>query len=744
MSGGAIEDPYQILEISNIAGKNIQSVPVILVSKPPKVATIGALSEFGKTGLTLSDILAVNGVVVLKQLVNKEAQTDIQKRLYVNPSAKTIATLVDLQVEFISIFHHLYFLAKVSGVKNIPEFNATFTSKFFAIQNKIKADFKTLLKNIFGIQTSEVYKFITILHNAINSELPDTQILIQNLKLLSQNPRLIYDKIGSEKINKNLDKKTEDGYNGLSTTSIAPKVIIEADGDNLSPEEAALINERFASSGKSKNKEAVGVCDNIRKCIENLAENTLLLKEISTTAGRSFVKIGKDWVSKIKELDTLIKKNKNPTEITIKTAEAKKMGEQTRAEYKNAVKSYNDFYDSERRLISARDAEKTGRNLQEIQDIIQNKKKVNIRDISENQKIAIDAGETAAENAKTANLTSIEIVAAAINATNTKAKELGIDYIPRLYATIDIGIEIYNQEKPSMTGGGDKSSQNELFELIQNTNDNNNTLDKAEAHILSKNITKYKQQMDPFIVSINLYLQAVINKDKQLLNIENRILSTSKNIINVIEDIDRNTNFIESTEQTIINAENKIIIISSEIDRRSERRTHRAEGKGTLQSQNIKSILRRKTAKNNIKARRNIKVKGTRNGRPTYLKINPDLSRGINLKGYESLFTPQTRKTKRVRNIQFPVKKNGKKTQNIAHQEAAEIFNKSINEAENDIQNVLAKPRKKFFSYPGLKKGIDPEDALKEMERLKLKQQQYFANWNRQGAERQAEEQNPQ
>lgn len=120
---------------------DLQAVPIVLVSKDIGVTEKPTIQAFMEAGLTLDDILGVNGPLVERILKDRTIATDeLLQHIVMNTDAisyKNISDLLGEQVSFIILFHHLFFLATLSN----DSFDATF-------RDSLEDRFTTLARDI--------------------------------------------------------------------------------------------------------------------------------------------------------------------------------------------------------------------------------------------------------------------------------------------------------------------------------------------------------------------------------------------------------------------------------------------------------------------------------------------------------------------------------------------------------------------------------------------------------------------
>ena len=122
--GGTIDGSFNVFTYDDVKTKSddktvdIHTTPIIMTEKMPSGGkTVGDISSFiGTTGLANTDILALNGEAVRKILTNpSDNGKGINEYLFLLTTGQryqNVSDLVERQVVFLCIFHHLFFLGK--------------------------------------------------------------------------------------------------------------------------------------------------------------------------------------------------------------------------------------------------------------------------------------------------------------------------------------------------------------------------------------------------------------------------------------------------------------------------------------------------------------------------------------------------------------------------------------------------------------------------------------------------------
>lgn len=236
--GGTIDSSFNIFTRDDIKTKSgdktvdIHTTPIIMTEKMPSGGkTVGDISSFiGTTGLANTDILALNGEAVRKILTtpndNGKGINEYLFLLTTGQRYQNVSDLVERQVAFLCIFHHLFFLGKLAKYPNFPMFTDSFSDKFNAVQAKLQelnkiviganrpstvagenANIKTTAQlddvsttfgsqgeptstEVFGVPSQDLIKFWTELTNGISFESNIT--LSDMIEVLKKSPKEIY------------------------------------------------------------------------------------------------------------------------------------------------------------------------------------------------------------------------------------------------------------------------------------------------------------------------------------------------------------------------------------------------------------------------------------------------------------------------------------------------------------------------------------------------------------------------
>ena len=130
---------------------DLQTTPILLVSKDMGNATKPNIKDFMEAGLTANDILGVNGPLVEAILQDRTIADDsLMKRILMNTddiSYKTYKDLLGEQVSFIILFHHLVFLATVDNDSFGATFRDTLDERFNVLAKEIEGSKAPSAKN---------------------------------------------------------------------------------------------------------------------------------------------------------------------------------------------------------------------------------------------------------------------------------------------------------------------------------------------------------------------------------------------------------------------------------------------------------------------------------------------------------------------------------------------------------------------------------------------------------------------
>jgi len=286
-TGGAIDANFTMTTRDEIEKKkgDIHTTPIIMTEKTPSgsrdLAEVNGF--FGVSGLQITDILAFNGEAVRKLISTpKDTGKGINEQLFlIGNTYSGVSELVEKQIEFICLFHHLFFLAKLAKTKGYPMFTDSFSDKFNAIQmsvNEIQnvkldeankttvagaANLKTeagfdaissvpegsqappVSSSIFGVSFTDITKFW--------SEMNSKRSLTDMIAIFKQSPNEIYnwfisdvsDVPGADAGGKG--STGSGGTGGTGGTGSSSKSIV--DGANLKKESADFIDAMYNKSG---------------------------------------------------------------------------------------------------------------------------------------------------------------------------------------------------------------------------------------------------------------------------------------------------------------------------------------------------------------------------------------------------------------------------------------------------------------------------------------------------------------
>jgi len=279
-TGGAIDANFTMTTRDEIEKKkaDVHTTPIIMTEKTPSgsrdLAEVNGF--FGVSGLQITDILAFNGEAVRKLISTpKDTGKGINEQLFlIGNTYSGVSELVEKQIEFICLFHHLFFLAKLAKTKGYPMFTDSFSDKFNAIQmsvNEIQnvkldeankstvagaANLKTeagfdaissvpegsqappVSSSIFGVSFTDITKFW--------SEMNSKRSLTDMIAIFKQSPNEIYNWFISD-VSDVPGADADSGSGSGSTGSSSSKSIV--DGANLKKESADFIDAMYNKSG---------------------------------------------------------------------------------------------------------------------------------------------------------------------------------------------------------------------------------------------------------------------------------------------------------------------------------------------------------------------------------------------------------------------------------------------------------------------------------------------------------------
>jgi hypothetical protein len=283
-SGGGIDEDFVILTRDELEAKkteaffNIHTTPIILTEKMPadKKEISEVVSFLSNTGLQITDILAFNGEAVRKLITNpRDTGKGINEKLFLLRKGQTyesVSDLVEKQVAFICLFHHLFFLAKLAKTPNYPMFTDSFSDKFNAIQKSVQeiknakvdeGDTSTVsgaasqttsqgFRNISMIEGSQgppvsssifdiSFKDIAMFWAEVHSDISLTDMVA----VFKMNPTELYKWFTSDVKAPAIEEKVD---TTTPTESVSAKTTIVS-GANLQPEAENLIDKVYTQSG---------------------------------------------------------------------------------------------------------------------------------------------------------------------------------------------------------------------------------------------------------------------------------------------------------------------------------------------------------------------------------------------------------------------------------------------------------------------------------------------------------------
>ena len=281
-TGGAIDGNFTITTRNELEKKkgDIHTTPIIMTEKTPAGSRdLGEVTGFlGVSGLQVTDILAFNGEAVRKLITNpKDTGKGINEQLFlVGSTYEEVSELVEKQVAFICLFHHLFFLAKLAKTSGFPMFTDSFSDKFNAIQKSVQeikdvklnasekstvagaANLKTeagfndislasgsqgppVSSTIFGVSFTEITKFWNEMKSPIS--------LMDMIAIFKKDPTEIYNWFISDMsaVPGAAAPPAGSGSGASGNTGSSSKSIV--DGANLKKETADFIDNMYNKSG---------------------------------------------------------------------------------------------------------------------------------------------------------------------------------------------------------------------------------------------------------------------------------------------------------------------------------------------------------------------------------------------------------------------------------------------------------------------------------------------------------------
>ena len=143
---------------------------IIIVDYKPANPTTTSLTDFvNNSGLAIKNVIALNGNAVAKSLKKPSEANDLTPFLFIMPTGKTVTdnkTVLKVQMLFITLFHHLLFLAHVNKTSDIPNFNRPLEDKFTKLQAALNKNTDT--STVFGKSAKELKEFFNKMRTTYN------------------------------------------------------------------------------------------------------------------------------------------------------------------------------------------------------------------------------------------------------------------------------------------------------------------------------------------------------------------------------------------------------------------------------------------------------------------------------------------------------------------------------------------------------------------------------------------------
>ena len=624
--GGALTDAYQVLELSKVDPKSLaaQVMPIVLVSKAPKPGgeALTDLSGFtAKTGLAIGDIVALNGMAVLKQLVSVSPTNEIQPYVYLPGKPYTeITKLLPIQLDFISFFHHMYFLARLAKSPETPNFTDSFAKKFLSIQRQIKQN-QAAQVNVFGIPTTNLDHFIQIL--AETAVLPTYRKISllrdDNLKLLQKTPSEIlkdFQKV-LEPLSEN-DARTANTEEDMMAHSLDSRNQVDVPAEvpelpNQAAQEQDALREDEVDDGQRD--EAL---KQIKQYVNDEKTKARTLKSAAIKADKDAAITGQQWIEAIQATQDILRSGniQNPVEKEEKMNKSlnhsNTLGETAKNNYDSALNAWK-MATAQEKIYNAIETTNTdGVSLDILKQVADAARldKPDPRAINpENpspRRNALLAGKVAAKKVKDEGGSLVESIAAAIAAATQSANDSKkMNSAPITRVGVEAGLDA--QQQYAVRGGADGppliSALEHLMKQHQTLTQNLNTFEladkgqynaykqqviivenadkayqdiiKQEADELKKlEIARVQNQPDKPILDKLKELQPKIvefdntqnNENKTLISIENKREELSNNIIKI-------TNKLEGLDALIVD-------VGQRHSTRAERAARRDETRG--------------------------------------------------------------------------------------------------------------------------------------------------------------------
>jgi hypothetical protein len=602
--GGALTDAYQVLELSKVDPKslNAQVMPIVLVSKAPKAGgeALTDLSGFtAKTGLAITDIVALNGVAVLKQMASVAPVNEIQKYVYLPGKPYTeISKLLPIQVNFISFFHNMYFLARLAKSPETPNFTESFTKKFLSIQQKIKQNQASQLE-IFGIPTTNLNPFIQILANEVLPKDREVNLLRDdNLKLLQKTPseilkdfKKLFEPIDATDVRSS--NTNEDMLeHSLNSRDQEPIAVDAPELPNQGAQEQEALRE-----DEAEDEQRDKALKQIKQYVNQEKTKARTLKSAAFKADKDAAVTGKQWIEAIQATQDMVRSAniQNPVEkeatINKSLNNANTLGETAINNYQSALNAWK-ISSAQEKIYNA--IEKTNTDgvslniLKQVAEAARLDKPDPRATNPENpspRRNALLAGKAAAKKVKDEGGSLVDSVAAAIAAATQSANNSKkMNSAPITRVAVEAGLDA--QKQYAIKGGANGppliSALEHLMQQHQTLTQNLNALELAD----KEQYNAYKQQVVIVENADKIYQDIVKEQADELKKLEmSKQYDQLANTVDIQNKLKKITPEIIDAENIQKEENNKLILIENireEVSNNIIKITNKLEGLDAL------------------------------------------------------------------------------------------------------------------------------------------------------------------
>jgi len=194
---------------------DITTTPILLVRQEPKASSVVEnIDSFTKSGLVEGDLTAVNGPAMTIILSNVGNSGSLKDKLYMIPSSPKYTSIQQIpakQVCFLTLFHHLHFLATFHSASGTPTFTDSLREKFEFLKNNLN---DTDLKP-FGINAKEEKNPLAVFWESLQKNTKDKISLQEIIQIIKGGPKEVYKYM-------TVDGETATATDSTATATAAP------------------------------------------------------------------------------------------------------------------------------------------------------------------------------------------------------------------------------------------------------------------------------------------------------------------------------------------------------------------------------------------------------------------------------------------------------------------------------------------------------------------------------------------